>query len=253
MRILVVAVFAAVLASAGLMACNSLLGIDEASREPSDGAPPGDAGEGGSLADTDYHLNCATYCAVIAAACSGANAEYVANPDVCPILCTGFAQDESAVTTGTIDKNTDPSTDAATADTLNCRLWHANFAIVEHDPRTHCPHAGPLGGRKCGDPCQSFCELDTLFCAGPFAAYDGGLDECLRACRPDNGGFGATYVPTDPEAKGVAASTVGNTLACRMYHLEAALDPNGLGKAVHCMHTSQASSPDTCGAPVQDH
>ena len=159
MRAVVLSLCVAGWLGGAFLACNSLLGIDEASPEPREGGADG-AVESGALpapvVGTDYHLNCDTYCTVMATACSGDNAEYVPNPDVCRSICMQFTQNESVVN-GMIDPNVDPAANPATADTLNCRLWHANFAIVEHDPKTHCPHAGPLGGLKCGDPCQAFC------------------------------------------------------------------------------------------------
>lgn len=256
MRALFVAVAAVLASGAALVACNGVLGIDKATLETDGGGDSGKVavteggtGDGGTGPTVDYHLRCDNYCNIMAAECTGANGEYPNTGSVCQTICAQIPLDEAAVMAdGTIDPNFDPSTDAATAPTLNCRLWHANFAIVENDPRTHCPHAGPLGGNLCGDACQEFCALDTTFCSGDFAAY-ASMTDCLNACQPDAGYGGYVYKPADLEAMGVAASTTGNTLACRMYHLEAAIDPNGEGKGFHCPHTSQASTPDTCGGP----
>jgi hypothetical protein len=255
MRALFVAVAAIFASGAALLACNGVLGIDKAVLEADGGGVDsgqmagGDGGKGsadggGTGPATDYHLRCDNYCNIMAAECTGSNGEYLTTGSVCQTICAQLPQAESDVLAdGTIDPNFDPSTDAATAPTLNCRLWHANFAIVEQDPHTHCPHAGPLGGNVCGDACQEFCALDTALCAGDFAAY-ASMTDCLNACRPDAGYAGYAYNPADPEATSVNNTMSGNSLACRMYHLEAALDPAGEGKSYHCPHTGQVSA--TC-------
>ena len=71
-----------------------------------------------------------------------------------------------------------------------------------------------------------FCNLETFFCSGDFNQYDGG-DDCLNACHADAGGYpGYTYRPGDTETPGVTQSiSQHGTLNCRMYHLEAAIDP----------------------------
>jgi hypothetical protein len=37
-------------------------------------------------------------------------------------------------------------------DTLNCRLWHLEKAIVTDAPATHCPHTDQNGGGMCTGP-----------------------------------------------------------------------------------------------------
>ncbi len=278
MRSAIFALSAVVGIGAVLGACNAVLGIDRAVQGPDAGSSgtAGDAGvgaavdahaasEAGGDGSTgvgttllDYHLDCDTYCRVMAADCTDTsgtdigkeNSEYISDP-VCMTICEQFKLSDAGVNAdGDIDPNVDPSTDPATAATLNCRLWHGNFGAVEMLPHTHCPHAGPLGAGVCGvEPCVEFCNLETTFCSGDFSQYDGG-DDCLNACRPDAGYPGYTYRPGDTETPGVSQSiSQHNTLNCRMYHLEAAIDPgNGAGsKATHCPHTSQLSTPEFCG------
>jgi hypothetical protein len=282
--------FGAVIAVGVILgACNAVLGIDKAV-EPDAGSPEagsleagslgidahvgvdaaeavdarvgvdaGDGSTGGGTVVFDYHLDCDTYCRVMAADCTDTpgdigkdNSEYISDA-VCKAICAQFQVSDAGVDPdGAIDPNVDPSADPATAPTLNCRLWHGNFGALEKLPHMHCPHAGPLGGALCGsDPCVSFCNLETFFCSGDFSQYDGGSD-CLNACHPDAGGYpGYTYRPGDTETPGVTQSiSQHGTLNCRMYHLEAAIDPgNGAGsKATHCPHTSQLSSAEFCGA-----
>jgi hypothetical protein len=213
-----------------LFACNSVLGINEASPEPAE------SGGGNS-----YTLDCNTYCNVSGNNCKQSSTqddrEYL-SPDVCATLCPLFERVPTA--SGTVD----PNEPTPTTDTLNCRIWHANAAQGgPTEAHTHCPHSGPLGGKMCGStPCQDFCNLDLAFCTGDAAAY-GSLAECVNACEPDGGspdaggyaGFPYNVNPADPEVSDLAVS--GNTLNCRMYHLENFLFT---GLALHCSHTSQS-------------
>jgi hypothetical protein len=232
-----------------LMACNAVLGIDKAQLA----LPEAGAHDAGLTRDAD--LNCENYCSLVAAECTGRAAEYIpGSPEVCQSLCPHF----KSVSYGTVDDTAvislaeadDPSQFDASADSLNCRLWHVNFAITTQMPILHCPHAGPLGGEKCGgDPCAKFCELEMAACKD-VPQYDSGAD-CLNACRPDAGYPGFPYL-VGAEG-GVGTVTAGNTLDCRMYHTEAALkkDPNE-GPSFHCPHTGNPSlNKDGTSGPCQ--
>jgi hypothetical protein len=237
----VVAIAAGVLgaSAAALLACNAVLGIDKANLALAD-AGVRDAG-----VTQDADLNCANYCGLIAAECTGAAAEYIpGHPEICKSICPHF----KSVSYGTVDDTPvislaeadDPSQFDASADSLNCRLWHVNFAITTGMPALHCPHAGPLGGEKCGtDPCAKFCDLEMAACKS-VPQYDSGAD-CLNACRADAGGYPG-YPYEVGASGGVATVMMGNTLDCRMYHTEAALkdDPNE-GPKFHCPHTGNPS------------
>jgi hypothetical protein len=122
-----------------------------------------------------------------------------------------------------------------TADnTLGCRLHHALAA--EASPAEHCRYAGPLGGLHCGaDPCQPFCNLAVTYCVPPKASpYPGGLSECEAACK------GYRYL-----VAGAGDTTLenGDTLNCRLWHLETAYTSDAFG-VFHCAHTSRIST--TC-------
>jgi hypothetical protein len=214
-------------------ACNGVLGIHEASLEPPEGGAEAGSGDGGSL--VSYELSCDSYCRVIAANCKPSSleddTEYL-SPAVCSQLC---AQYESTPTP--LDPNTEPTP----GDTLNCRVWHANAAAL--GPHTHCPHSGPLGGNLCDDsqlggPCKAFCTLNLAVCTGDAAAYPS-MTDCLNACEADAGypGFPYQNMPGDPEVRDLQTS--GNTLNCRMYHLENFLFT---GEALHCSHTTQSGN-----------
>jgi hypothetical protein len=241
------------LATGGLLlACNGLLGITEAKLEPAEagqheaGSAEGGAGDAGAADGagveagpfSSYVLDCATYCRVIGSNCrvvgTQSDTEYLSD-QVCNAICPLFERAPTA--SGSVD----PNEPTPMTDTLNCRIWHANAAQGgPAENHTHCPHAGPLGGNMCGmDPCQAFCNLDLALCTGDAAAY-GSVAECLSACEPDggDGGFAYKVNPNDPEVTDLV-STGGNTLNCRMYHLENYLLT---GQAIHCSHTSQGGN-----------
>jgi hypothetical protein len=123
-----------------------------------------------------------------------------------------------------------------TQDSLACRTYHAGAAAG--DPDVHCRHAGPVGGGTCGDdPCGPYCLLDFAFCGDlpspPFASETA----CRTACKAD-----FNYLTVDAGDLTLAA---GNTLNCRIYHLESAYEPdNPTAKTTHCPHTAVQSA--TC-------
>lgn len=219
-RVLVILGLAAFAGAAGaLVACNAILGIDSATPEPDAGDGGGNGGDGGGGgSDAGQPLTCDEYCKVITANCSGPNAEYL-TPDICKSMCPVFE----------LGKGIADSLD----NTLGCRLWHANAAAAA--PQIHCRHAGPLGGEHCGDQCEAFCDLDTTYCSGTNTAYDGGFPGCKGVCNPNNG---YDYIIADAGDLTLAS---GNTLNCRLWHLESAYASTGAAM-VHCPHTALVSS-----------
>jgi len=222
-----------------LAGCNAVLGIDAANPAPDGGNAAGDSGP----IETSYVLTCGNYCDLVQRACKPVNeveddTEYLGvDSTVCMQICMATFE-----ATGQ-DLGPNPP-EPSPADTLNCRVWHANAALVE-GPHLHCPHAGPLGGNMCNpngtDPCVPFCNMDLSFCTGESAAY-ASVDECLNACRPDAGYAGYAYeeAPLDASVTDLAIQyrASSNTLNCRMYHLENVIL---LAQPVtHCPHTSQA-------------
>jgi hypothetical protein len=167
------------------------------------------------------------YCDTIQAACTGANAQYP-NANQCLATAVAFAPGANA--------------SEMTGNTLGCRIYHAQNAMITGDVVTHCPHAGPGGNKidltvgQCGTPCESFCDLNVAVCgtdANALAAnhYDN-RDACIAACN----GFTKTPLYTAP-------APAGNTFACRLYHLtNAALfknqaTPDPTMHNFHCGHT----------------
>ncbi|MDP9150595.1 MAG: hypothetical protein M3O36_11735 [Myxococcota bacterium] len=202
------------------LACNSVLGIDPAALDPDAGPSPdgqsavGDSGAGPQAPEP---LTCNHYCDVVMQNCQGTNLEYLTRDicmGICPVFELGTRIDDTA------------------NDTLGCRLWHANSASLE--PDVHCRHAGPVGGDRCGGLCPAFCNIDTAYCSGANTAYDGGLTVCEGAC--------AAYPYVTGLDAGDLGSENGDTLNCRLWHLESAFAPGAA--AFHCPHTALVS--DKC-------
>ncbi len=203
----------ALVSSLSVMACNAVLGIGGASVDPllDDAGSGGDAGPGN---------NCATYCSLIEQNCTGTSAEYISDA-VCQSMCSTF----------------EPGTAGdMTQDTLACRISHAQQAAT--DPLTHCQKAGPLSPEGCADPCHSFCVLAFGLCNPTMLfPYDGGTKSCETACA------GYHYELSTDGGAGVGDILFlsGDTLNCRLYHLESAYayDPT----------TNPAPSPSTAPTP----
>ena len=202
-------------------ACNGVLGIDSATVDPALGVADGggsDAGSDGAIPQT-----CDFYCATIQQNCMGTDQEYTDTPTclaMCAIFDPGFATDTMQ-------------------NSLGCRIYHSMAAAGE--PDVHCRHAGPTGGGTCGaDPCQAFCELDTAFCGS--IAYSGAI-ACAATCDM---GADAGYAYLTTGDAGDISLQAGDTLNCRIYHLEAAFNPANQPAAMtyHCPHTGQVSA--TC-------
>ena len=222
----------AVMTIATIGGCNGLLGITEATVDPSIAADASgnvdatssdsatlDSGTPGTP-DTGNPYTCDSYCTNIMQNCTLDNQEYL-NRDVCLAMCShfelGVAGEEEH-------------------DSLACRVYHA--AAAAGDPGVHCRHAGPTGAGHCGpQPCEAFCLLENALCGGhPYDPYDGGESTCRAQCPQ------FTYVSAGEDA-GDLTFTSGNTLNCRIYHLESAYDlGNPAAQTTHCPHTGVISA-----------
>jgi hypothetical protein len=207
-QVVVRSALAAVAAGLVVFGCNAILGFDKADLDTT----LGDAGDGGG----GGQVSCDQYCQTVMGACTGVNAEYTSGAvcqSICGLLEPGFVG-------------------GAPADTVACRQTHALMA--SGDPATECPKAGPLGIGDCQpDPCQSYCQLDLALCADAGNPPYTDITQCRMQCP------GYPYLPD----AGDIAKTNGNTLNCRIYHLESAY-AGGMLVGVHCPHTGQVSA--TC-------
>jgi hypothetical protein len=171
-------------------------------------------------------LDCATYCTTITTNCTGTNNQY-ADANHCMATCAKFTPGTQADTGG--------------QNTLGCRIYHAQNAMLSGMPDVHCPHAGPAGApismatpqpAVCGDACTSFCTLEISICGSLDAPLTGipAQYQNLAACTTACGNFNKSK----PLVAG-ATNSSGDSLACRLYHTtNAAITGNA---AVHCPHT----------------
>lgn len=214
-RILLLSIASLVgLAFAGT-ACDSILGIDQATVNPTFGEDAGAAHDAASAVDSAPATPCEAYCNAVVQNCP--NAEYN-NVPTCLALCPAFDPGQS----------TDTSQDS-----LGCRAHYA--ALAATDP-SNCRAAGPLGGGVCGnDLCNTFCALDTFVCIANNAQFDGGEIGCETDCVADFD----TYVT---DAGNDLALSTGNTLNCRVWHLEAAVGGGATELNTHCPHTGVVSA-----------
>jgi len=197
-------------------ACDSILGIDQATVDPTFGEDAGAAHDAATGQDSGPPSACESYCTAVVQNCP--NDEYN-NVPTCLALCPAFDPGQS----------TDTSQDS-----LGCRAHYA--ALAATDP-SNCRAAGPLGGGVCGnDLCATFCALDTFACVGSNAQFDGGEVGCESDCQADFD----TYVE-DAGVNDLTLST-GNTLNCRIWHLEAAVAGGATTLAEHCPHTAVVSA-----------
>jgi hypothetical protein len=205
-----------------MVGCNAILGIETATVDPTlldSGAGDADAGNA---------FTCKAYCATLAKNCTGIQQEYTSN-DVCEAMCSHFEPGRPGEQTN---------------DSLACRVFHANEAAK--DPNLHCSQAGPMGAGTCSSqPCSAYCSLTFTLCnpLGLFP-YDGGEPGCRTACA----GFPYLIAGDAGDASGPVGDIVfasGDTLNCRLYHLESAYEVgNPQAPITHCPHTAVQSA--TC-------
>ena len=200
-------------AASATASCNGVLGIESATE-----APP-------VLTDPNAVATCGTYCSTVLANCTGQHyaqfIEVAQQIHICTLACA--------------NSSWDPGNPGETSgNSLACRATHAVMAKAE--PEANCQAAGLGGGNICGnatsDICAGFCQLVTSYCGDQ--AYDADSADCEAKC------------PSYPYYTGADASDIdlgeGNSLNCRLYHLENAyLSPSQI--STHCPHTTLDSIP----------
>ena len=220
-------------ASAGLLACSGILGIGVASQE---------ADDGGTGAEAAADLSCPHYCALMDKNCNwvlpSKYGEYE-TLQTCLDMCQAIAWDHGN------------GIAASDNDTLGCRIHYAEQAA--NDPAKNCRFAGLLGGGRCGtSACDNFCTLDVGFCdsdAVNTPAYRT-VSECLGDCKGVDGGIdggdggsaGYPYLSGNGDGGELFNTNSGNTLNCRLWHLNAAFQPGQGLAGYHCAHTELIST-----------
>jgi len=126
-----------------------------------------------------------------------------------------------------------------TSDTIQCRNYHANVAGSSPSLQAlHCAHSGLNGIDQCGtSPCESYCDNILLMCTSGNAQYQDKAS-CMLWC---------SALPA-----GTDGATTGDSLACRLYHLQvaASLGSATQGRADHCTHAG-AGGAGQCGTPQE--
>ncbi|WP_437586574.1 hypothetical protein [Sorangium sp. So ce1000] len=173
-----------------------------------DGGSDGDGGSGATTSSSSGggtpEVSCSTYCTAIMANCTGDGVQY-GSQESCEAFCANLPAGTAGDTTG---------------NSLACRAYHADAAKA--DALTHCIHAGPSGGGACGTAIEAFCEVAPAACPDVYADK--------AACDAEAAGF-------DAEAPYAGPGSMGDTLACRLYHLTEA---SALAVA-HCPHIGETS------------
>ena len=206
--------------------CSSLIGIEDATCDPTvSGCPPA----------PDKKLRsalCQQYCGTVMNACTGTNEAYV-SMDACLGVCSFLPEGEP----GVVDNS------------VQCRLEVAQLAAGSPEKESYCPSAGPSGDgpseeSDCtgpvggsNDPCASLCSILMPACAR-FPQYSS-VEECETRCRGE--------VEESPSDEHYTSSSLvdplpdrGNNLSCRLWHVSvAATGPNDARVAgLHCPHAA---------------
>ncbi|HMI90845.1 MAG TPA: hypothetical protein VK509_05750 [Polyangiales bacterium] len=177
----------------------------------------GGAGDAGDAMVTPEDP-CDLYCTTVLENCKDAYAVY-ASMQLCKAVCAKL-----------------PLGDLSAKDPLGnsvaCRLDQARLAEVTAEPWDHCPRASPGGAGICGDNCESYCMLDTVFCP------DNDDPECLAKC-PGLRDLDDERASFDDSTFDVVAHHDGDFMQCRLVHVSSA----AVSPAAHCWHAELTPFP----------
>jgi hypothetical protein len=187
--------------------------------------------EGGAGGESTPASMCETYCREITSYCVGSLQQYV-DEEQCLRVCELLPQ-------GTLGE--------ATGNTVACRLKSAADARYASgvERGRYCRRAGPGGDGGCGTNCEGFCSLMEGVCTAEDAELYrfANTAECLSACAllPD----GEVPYSTSDEAV-----SDGNSVQCRLFHVNSAamLDP-----LEHCEHAMGFTLCESAEASEHEH
>ncbi len=197
----------------------------------------GDDDDAGDDDDTVPAPSCQDWCDAMDAACPDYD---LAPAEACLTYCQS---DLSTMTPGTVEDTS--------GDTLGCRYTHALAAAeaaTDEDRRAACAAAHASGGGVCGTYCEVYCNAGNALCTsanpdtGDWTPFLDG-DTCAATCA----GYSTDVldgVPVVDQEFGY-----GDTVQCRLHHLQAAAIEGAATPEVydlHCGHASAASTADTC-------
>jgi hypothetical protein len=158
-------------------------------------------------------LACDEYCDLTMTTCVGADAQYL-SIDSCLEVCQQQMRLESELE--------QPSTN-----TIDCRVQSARNAAEAGEVQFSCQEAGMMGGGRCGQPCEIYCDSLTRACGGaPGITLP---EDCSAVCA----GVAVQGGLFSPEI------TSGNILECRINHLRLATETRQ--PDAHCPHALGAS------------
>jgi len=178
--------------------------------------------------------DCATYCNLMMTNCNPSNAllnghVYYATLQECLDVCPSFPLG------GDNDTN---------INSLGCRIYHAGAPAVAN-ATYHCPHASATGGNLCGTYCQAYCSMGLFGCT-----VANGWPILGSSDLDNTGASGCNSMCTALYPLGsVSDNTTGNSLACRLYHVQVAVASKNL---LHCSHAS-ANGNGQCGDPCPNY
>jgi hypothetical protein len=133
-----------------------------------------------SLVDADEEgpYPCDIYCNIMMQQCD----QTYSNVDQCYGACEDFAsrpvEDENGdvIPLGAVVPN---------ANSLECRVYHAENALQSYPNNVHCDHASPTGGAMCtdaGQACAGFCFRFYEACVEPSGGTTEEYFTCERNC-----------------------------------------------------------------------
>lgn len=221
----------AVVAPLVLPACASVLGIEDAICDPEiDSAcvPNGSAGGGnedaGPVVFTSLDDLCEEYCDLMGETCtSEVGAQQYETVAACQVICTRGLQLGA------------PGDRSEGNDTAYCRYESAQSAGTFGEVEFDCAASGLGAEGSCGPVCEVYCDLLANVCSEVEAVDDVAIIHDYDACLSECEALPRTEEPFDFEV------STGNTLECRMWHVQAAFGP---ASDLHCQHAT-GSAPCT--------
>ena len=169
----------------------------------------------GDPAPPSTEISCPRYCSDIATVCTGDNAQFADT-----LTCSKFC---AQMTLGTLANSSE--------DSVACRLTNVSNAKEPGSEHDSCIRAGVATncGAGNGDPqCEAFCKLDRSLCGD--LAYKSQA-ECTTACAAWSKVF-----------TGPTIGSTGDTLQCRVYHMQLSQTGNEADRITHCPHTLPISA-----------
>lgn len=165
---------------------------------------------------------CPDYCTTVATVCGGKTEtkQYI-DDATCRAMCATIRQNA-----------------AGAKDTIACRVA-AKSNVGEVDASdvkllaSACGDMGPYSPLCAGSACTAWCRIALTTCTDMNQQYKTQA-ECETACNGFNGGM--------TDFVNVTTTTQGNTLTCRLYHLEAA----SVGPDLHCPHLAPPPKVTPC-------